>query len=140
MTLILHTSSDPSRTNRRKATTPPPTLSEAREAFHRLVTLSEFAAHLTIQPRKLDRDEAVSLVAACKQVGTKSNIFRRAALACAKTQYGSRFRSNWKGLDLLVGAGQAGQYDDRRKKRHLRVENASTARLCWWAQGKRTSV
>lgn len=140
MTLILHTSSETTRTNRRKATTPPPTLSAAREAFHRLVTLSEFAAHLVKQPRKLDRDEAHSLASACDQVAQRGNIFRKAALACAKTQFGSRFRSNWNGLDLLVGAGQAGQHDDRLKRRHLRVENASTRRLMAWAQGRRTTV
>lgn len=122
MTLILHTSSDPSRTPN-------------QEAFHRLTLVGEFAAHIIEQPRRLDSDEASSLTWACSMVAQRGNVFRRALKAAARTQFGSRYRSEWAGLDLLVGAAQSGA-EARIKRRHLRVENGSSTRLCLWAQGR----
>ena len=106
-----------------------------QEAFHRLTLVGEFAAHIIEQPRRLDSDEATSLTWACSMVAQRGNVFRRALKAAARTQFGSRYRSEWAGLDLLVGAVQSGA-EARIKRRHLRVENGSSNRLCLWAQGR----
>ena len=111
------------------------TLTPAQEAFHRLILVGEFAAHIVTAPRKLDADEANSLAHACTQVAQRGNVFRSALKAAARTQFGSRYRSEWAGLDLLVGAPQTGA-EARMKRRHLRVENGSSRRLCLWAQGR----
>ena len=110
------------------------TLTPAQEAFHRLVKVGEFASHITATPRRLDSDEANSLVWACSMVAQRGNVYRAALVAAARTQFGSRYRSDWAGLDLLVGGGQQGV--DRIKRRHIRVENGSSRRLCLWAQGR----
>ena len=117
--------------------TPSRTLTQNQEAFHRLVLVGEFAAHIVTSPRKLDADEANSLAHACTMVAQRGNIFRSALKAAARTQFGSRYRSEWAGLDLLVGAPQTGA-EARIKRRHLRVENGSSRRLVAWAQGLRT--
>ena len=124
MTLLNTQPSDPVRTPN-------------QEAFHRLVLVGEFAAHIVESPRKLDSDEANSLAHACTQVAQRGNIFRQALKAAARSQFGSRYRSEWAGLDLLVGAPQTGA-EARMKRRHLRVENGSSRRLVAWAQGLRT--
>ena len=113
------------------------TLTPAQEAFHRLVLLGEFAQHIVNNPRKLDSDEANSLTWACAQVAQRGNVYRAALKNAARTCFGSRYRSEWAGLDLLVGGGvHQRSGEDRRKRRHLRVENGSSARLCLWAQGR----
>ena len=112
-----------------------------QEAFHRLVLLGEFAQHIVNNPRKLDSDEANSLTWACAQVAQRGNVYRAALKNAARTCFGSRYRSEWAGLDLLVGGGDHQRSgEDRRKRRHLRVENGSSARLCLWAQGLRTQA
>ena len=116
---------------------PNPFRTPNQEAFHRLVLVGEFAAHIVTAPRKLDADEANSLAHACTQVAQRGNIFRQALKASARSQFGSRYRSEWAGLDLLVGAPQSDPMS-RIKRRHLRVENGSTRRLVAWAQGLRT--
>ena len=112
-----------------------PSRTPNQEAFHRLVLVGEFASHIVTLPRKLDADEANSLAHACGQVAQRGNVFRSALKAAARTQFGSRYRSEWAGLDLLVGAVQSGE-EARMKRRHLRVENGSSRRLCLWAQGR----
>jgi hypothetical protein len=114
---------------------PNPFRTPNQEAFHRLVRVGEFAAHIIASPRKLDADEANSLAHACTQVAQRGNIFRRALKAAARTCFGSRYRSQWAGLDLLVGAPQSDPLS-RIRRRHLRVENGSSRRLCLWAQGR----
>ena len=116
---------------------PSRTLTQNQEAFQRLILVGEFAAHIVESPRKLDADEATSLFNAGRQVAQKGNIYRAALKAAARTQFGSRYRSEWAGLDLLVGAPQSDPMS-RIKRRHLRVENGSSRRLCLWAQGLRT--
>jgi hypothetical protein len=117
------------------------TLTAAQEAFHRLVLLGEFAQHIVNNPRRLDADEATSLVWACSQVAQKGNVYRHALKQAARVCFGSRYRSEWAGLDLLVGGGvHQRSGEDRRKRRHLRVENGSSRRLSLWAQGLRTQA
>ena len=128
MTTFSITSSETSRTIN---------LTAAQEAFHRLVLLGEFAQHIVNNPRKLDSDEANSLTWACAQVAQRGNVYRAALKNAARTCFGSRYRSEWAGLDLLVGGGDHQRSgEDRRKRRHLRVENGSSRRLCLWAQGR----
>jgi len=116
---------------------PNPFRTPNQEAFHRLTLVGEFAAHIVVQPRKLDSDEANSLAWACTMVAQRGNIFRSALKAAARTQFGSRYRSEWAGIDLLVGAPQSDPLS-RMKRRHLRVENGSSRRLVAWSQGLRT--
>ena len=137
---LLHTlqPSETVRTRTRKPSTPPPTLTDCQAMFHRMVKVGEFAAKVIAEPRIIDRSEAQELGRCCKQVARNGSVYRLALQNSAAVKFGFRYYGDWNGLDLLVGGGQQGV--DREKKRHLRVQNASTARLMAWAQGKRTTV